>query len=41
MTETSFERPTLCWQSGHFNSHDKQLCSISESAFQDFFQRPL
>ena len=34
------ERPTLCWHSGHSNSHDKQLCSISESTFQDFFQRP-
>ena len=44
MTEASFERPTPCWHSwhsGHSNSHDKQLCSISESAFQNFFQKPL
>jgi len=41
MTETSFERPTLCWHSGLSNSHDKQLWGISESAFQNFFQRPL
>ena len=39
-TEMNTERPSLCWHSGHSDSHDKTTLQHSRKCFPRLFQRP-
>lgn len=40
VTETSFEKPLLCWHSGHSDGHDKTALQHSRKCFPGPLQRP-